>query len=151
MNELEQEQKRREDFCRTAKKLGEEIQALMKNVGPKDPLYNQLEGEGVRLFHEIDQNLYYVMTSWQKVLENLPVRIYVWDPEKYTARLSLNMDTHCITEVRVQAMTGKNPKKVFKFYCKDCRRIVAYVNEKELGERGLELPWSEAKRIGAID
>jgi hypothetical protein len=70
--------------------------------------------------------------------------VYDDDIDMFLGSAGKIVSSHFISEVRIDV--SRRGKRNYKFYCRDCRKIIAYVEENKLYSL-VCIPWEDAMRV----
>lgn len=122
-----------------------EVVNEMEGLSEDDLRFMMLDQERYSLLQRLEEEAYYVCSNWDAVFKHFPIRVYDDDIDMILDPIGkVITETHLISEVRIDV--SRRGKRNYKFYCGDCRRIIAYVHEDKLFT-SVHIPWYDARKV----
>lgn len=138
-------QKEKEDQYRKILDRFHAVIDEMEGLTRADLRFMMLDQERYSLLLQLEEEAYYEESNWDTVFKHFPIRVYEDGIDMFLGPpMRVVTTAHYISEVRID--TSKKGKRNYKFYCRDCRRIIAYISEDSLYSL-VCIPWEDAMRI----
>jgi hypothetical protein len=121
-----------------------EVIEEMEGLSKTDLRYMMFNQEQYLLLQQLEEETYYKESNWKTVFDHFPIRVYDDDIDMFLGSVGKIVSSHFISEVRIDV--SRRGKRNYKFYCRDCRKIIAYVEEDKLYSL-VCIPWEDAMMV----